>query len=264
MGNQIRLPRTGLIIDKAEQGGWVGTASYYPFGLYSLSTNYANGLGIGKVELEEVNPHLRGGESGKSFRKNHPQFTRPRFGPRSPRPQQSSFNTTSALVNYATEADPTTFINRLIGPHCVLVLTKIREPRRARTESCIVTPGIDPGSPRLAVDHSDHTGTGVQYIGTARVSSVTACRTDMFTSGGLGLGRVPVSCSEKPPPVHPTEIRTSISPSSAVELNTTSALANYATETVVDANERPLDSNPRPSEQSIVGRDLAVSRTLPT
>nr|CAD7261893.1 unnamed protein product [Timema shepardi] len=31
-------------------------------------------------------------------------------------------------------------------------------------------------------------------------------------------------------PVHPTKIRTSISPSSAVELNTTSALANYATE----------------------------------
>nr|CAD7608280.1 unnamed protein product [Timema genevievae] len=30
--------------------------------------------------------------------------------------------------------------------------------------------------------------------------------------------------------VHPTEIRTSISPSSAVELNTTGALANYATE----------------------------------
>nr|CAD7196327.1 unnamed protein product [Timema douglasi] len=35
-----------------------------------------------------------------------------------------------------------------------------------------------------------------------------------------------------PPPVSPTEIRTSISPSSAVELNTTSALANYATEAV--------------------------------
>ncbi|CAG2059212.1 unnamed protein product, partial [Timema podura] len=37
---------------------------------------------------------------------------------------------------------------------------------------------------------------------------------------------------EKPPPVHLTEIRTSISPSSAVGLNTTSALANYATEAV--------------------------------
>nr|CAD7408507.1 unnamed protein product [Timema poppensis] len=32
------------------------------------------------------------------------------------------------------------------------------------------------------------------------------------------------------PPIHPTEIRALISPSSAVELNTTSALANYATE----------------------------------
>nr|CAD7259210.1 unnamed protein product [Timema shepardi] len=37
----------------------------------------------------------------------------------------------------------------------------------------------------------------------------------------------------KTTPVHPTEIRTSISPSSAVELNTTSALANYATEAVI-------------------------------
>nr|CAD7571106.1 unnamed protein product [Timema californicum] len=35
---------------------------------------------------------------------------------------------------------------------------------------------------------------------------------------------------EKPSPVHPTEIRTSISPSSAVELNRTSVLATYATE----------------------------------
>nr|CAD7430629.1 unnamed protein product [Timema monikensis] len=36
--------------------------------------------------------------------------------------------------------------------------------------------------------------------------------------------------SGKPPPVHPTEIRTSISPSSAFELNTSSALANSASE----------------------------------
>nr|CAD7398431.1 unnamed protein product [Timema cristinae] len=39
---------------------------------------------------------------------------------------------------------------------------------------------------------------------------------------------------EKPPPVHPTEIRTSISPSSEVELNTTVTLANYATEVCGD------------------------------
>nr|CAD7569597.1 unnamed protein product [Timema californicum] len=46
----------------------------------------------------------------------------------------------------------------------------------------------------------------------------------------VGFDAVTGEFTEKPPPVHPTEIRTSISPSSAVELNTTSALANYATE----------------------------------
>nr|CAD7196641.1 unnamed protein product [Timema douglasi] len=47
---------------------------------------------------------------------------------------------------------------------------------------------------------------------------------------GNGEHQGNVENGEKPPSVHPTEIRTSISPSSAVELNTTSALANYATE----------------------------------
>nr|CAD7194560.1 unnamed protein product [Timema douglasi] len=49
---------------------------------------------------------------------------------------------------------------------------------------------------------------------------------------------------EKPPPVHPTEIRTSISASSAVELNTISALANYATEAEAamdDAHAKTVD-----------------------
>nr|CAD7452395.1 unnamed protein product [Timema tahoe] len=46
--------------------------------------------------------------------------------------------------------------------------------------------------------------------------------------------------SEKPPPVHPTEIRTLIFPSSAVELNTTSALAIYATDAATDL-WRPAD-----------------------
>nr|CAD7587860.1 unnamed protein product [Timema genevievae] len=49
----------------------------------------------------------------------------------------------------------------------------------------------------------------------------------------LSTKMVPVPLHEKPPPVHPTEIRTSISPSSAVELNTTNALANYAIEAVL-------------------------------
>nr|CAD7569016.1 unnamed protein product [Timema californicum] len=56
---------------------------------------------------------------------------------------------------------------------------------------------------------------------------------------------------EKPPPVYPTEIRTSISPSSAVELNTTSVLANYATEADVRRNfEKSQDRNFSLKEQS--------------
>nr|CAD7404169.1 unnamed protein product [Timema cristinae] len=43
-------------------------------------------------------------------------------------------------------------------------------------------------------------------------------------------GRLENHLGPPPLPVHPTKIRTSISPSSAVELNTTSVLANYATE----------------------------------
>nr|CAD7428435.1 unnamed protein product [Timema monikensis] len=47
----------------------------------------------------------------------------------------------------------------------------------------------------------------------------------------------------KTPPVHPTEIRTSISPSSAVKLNTSSALANYATEMVTLGSGTDKDTN---------------------
>nr|CAD7394441.1 unnamed protein product [Timema cristinae] len=50
----------------------IPSASYYPFGLYALRTNYANGLGIGKVELEEVNPHLREGRVENHLGKTTP------------------------------------------------------------------------------------------------------------------------------------------------------------------------------------------------
>nr|CAD7425849.1 unnamed protein product [Timema monikensis] len=63
--------------------------------------------GIGKAELEEVNPHLRGGMSGKPFRKHpplppvHPTKIRTSIPPSS----AVELNTTSALANYATEAE---------------------------------------------------------------------------------------------------------------------------------------------------------------
>nr|CAD7403652.1 unnamed protein product [Timema poppensis] len=40
--------------------------------LYALSINHSNGLGIGKVELEDVNPHLRGGRVENHLGKTPP------------------------------------------------------------------------------------------------------------------------------------------------------------------------------------------------
>nr|CAD7568393.1 unnamed protein product [Timema californicum] len=69
------------------------TVSYYPFGLYALSTNYANGLEIGKDEIEEVSPHLRGGSYYKTEITTSISSS-----------SAVELNTTSALAYYATEA----------------------------------------------------------------------------------------------------------------------------------------------------------------
>nr|CAD7258712.1 unnamed protein product [Timema shepardi] len=118
---------------------------------------------IGKVELEEVNQHLRGGRVenhlGTPPPPVHPTDIRTLIFPSS----AVELNTTSALANYATEAGIEKFELR----------------------------GSEPAA--------------------------------MWREIGK-------SFRKSHPPVHPTEIRTSISPSSAVELNTTSALANYTTE----------------------------------
>nr|CAD7256520.1 unnamed protein product [Timema shepardi] len=102
----------------------MGTASYYPFGLYALSTNYSNGLGIGRVELEEVNPHLRGVRVENHLGKTtpvHPTEIRTSISPSS----VVKLNMTSALANYATEAgrhpilikvDPANEATRLARP----------------------------------------------------------------------------------------------------------------------------------------------------
>nr|CAD7259039.1 unnamed protein product [Timema shepardi] len=70
-----------------------------------LGVGFLAGLysGIGKVELEEVNSHLRGGRVENHLGKKnsvHPTETRTSISPCS----AVELNTTSALVNYATEA----------------------------------------------------------------------------------------------------------------------------------------------------------------
>nr|CAD7577457.1 unnamed protein product [Timema californicum] len=88
------------------------TASYYPFGLYALSTNYANGLRIGNVELEEVNPHLRGGRV-ENHLPVYPTDIRNSISSSS----AIEINTTSALANYATEAGSIKPYSNLKSPY---------------------------------------------------------------------------------------------------------------------------------------------------
>nr|CAD7398635.1 unnamed protein product [Timema cristinae] len=107
-----------------------GTASYYPFGLYALSTNYANELGIGKVDLEEVNPHLRGGRVENHLGKTTPSS--PNRDRTSISPSSAvELNTTSALANYATEES-----EKMKLGYLVVVCLK-----QSKALHCVVTPG---------------------------------------------------------------------------------------------------------------------------
>nr|CAD7266401.1 unnamed protein product [Timema shepardi] len=83
----------------------------------------ANGSGIGSDELEEVNPHLRGGIVESHLGKNHPQFTRPEIRTLISPSSAVELNTTSALANYATEAGLIVMLlgDSGVGKTCLLV-----------------------------------------------------------------------------------------------------------------------------------------------
>nr|CAD7427748.1 unnamed protein product [Timema monikensis] len=160
---------------------------------------FHSSLGIGKVELEEVNPHLRGGRVENHLGKTTSVYSteiRTSISPFS----AVELNMTSALANYATESLSVKASScRSVSDLRFICLRLVR--RRVRRLAGVVM------ADRFADDQQNfHSGVRV----------------------GFYLYRL----REKPPPVHPTEIQTSISPSSAVELNTTSALTNYATEAV--------------------------------
>nr|CAD7429644.1 unnamed protein product [Timema monikensis] len=70
----------------------------------AVELNTTSALANYATEAEEVNSHLRGGRVENHLGKTTPQFTRPRFEPRSTRPQQSSSTRQARLANYATEA----------------------------------------------------------------------------------------------------------------------------------------------------------------
>nr|CAD7431633.1 unnamed protein product [Timema monikensis] len=75
-----------------------------------------------RISVGGSEPAFAWRESGKPFRKIHPQFTRPRFEPRSPRQSAVELNTTSTLANYATEAVHPTEIRTSISPSSAVEL----------------------------------------------------------------------------------------------------------------------------------------------
>nr|CAD7260659.1 unnamed protein product [Timema shepardi] len=89
------------------------------------------------------------------------------------------------------------------------------------------------GEVSIQVDLFTHPGTGEHKVTVKGIGKVELEEVNPHLRGG----RVENHLETHTPPVHPTEIRISISPSSAVELNKTSTLANYATEAVVAAND---------------------------
>nr|CAD7201117.1 unnamed protein product [Timema douglasi] len=157
-GSDVRLSRQSpndafgvwvvkLAAPQPQSDGEHITASYYPFGLYALRTNYANGLGIGKDELEEVNPNLRGGRVENHLEKTtpvHPTEIRTSISPSS----AVELNTTSALANYATEADKPCLARCETGEKNILAIRSCDVGFRSAEVSKLVVCEISPPQKR--------------------------------------------------------------------------------------------------------------------
>nr|CAD7434805.1 unnamed protein product [Timema monikensis] len=126
--------------------------------------------------------------------------------------EQSHYFFIQVAPHLSSLVDP--FPNPLIHRYILEVLRM--EPETSGTSPRAYVGDPQPRNDDLNEKVSVTSCTPLHYVDYARLCSLQAKK---------GAGEIP-------PPVHPTEIGTSISPSSAVELNTTSALANYATEAV--------------------------------
>nr|CAD7572170.1 unnamed protein product [Timema californicum] len=143
--------------------------------------------GIGKVELEEVNPHLRGGRL-----ENHLEKTTLSSSDR-----DSNLDLPVHSSRAQHDKRVSQLLHRGVYPHLRV--------GRLKTHS---------GKTNFSTADRD------LNLKLSVNSSLVSCESSALDHAATEV-------------VHPTEIRTSISPSSAVELNTTSALANYATEVVL-------------------------------
>nr|CAD7401870.1 unnamed protein product [Timema cristinae] len=220
---------------------------------------------MGKVELEEVNPHLRGwrvenhlGKTTPSSSDQDSNLDLPVLSSRAqhdkrndqPDPSKARLGNTAALYQTEKTLSPADVNGRSWRPlhRSVDILSGIRTPispssavyendaldnttTEAETRKMI---DFNPPSLRATVHY-----TAEEYLGATRKRKGNFQNKSRRLDRLVSLVRRHVTTAASIPPassalvsslLHPTKIRTLISPSSAVELNTTSALANYATE----------------------------------
>nr|CAD7257652.1 unnamed protein product [Timema shepardi] len=201
------------------------TLASYDEGLVRLITEDSGSTsGIGKFELDEFNPHLREGRVENYLGKTlsiHPTEIRASISPSS----AVKLNTTSTLANYVTEAGKG--IKKMVWRKITLISVEGGSVKNHGD-----TPKTHINPVRVVASETTNRGLRWSYAYLAGIH----CRPKIPLKERRGSK--PAFAwreSGKPfrknhPPVHPTEIRALISPSSGVELNTTSALANYATE----------------------------------
>nr|CAD7453021.1 unnamed protein product [Timema tahoe] len=136
-------------------------------------------------------------------------------------------NTTSALANYATERENDNLFRQ---NHSKTTLSGAHHLRLQQEYSL-----ENSGPRRHSCNRVDCKWRGDRGSNTGRVYVGRSEPAFAWRESGTPFRKNHLS-------VHPTEIRTSISPSSAVELNTTSALTNLATEAVHTTEIRTLIS----------------------
>nr|CAD7263525.1 unnamed protein product [Timema shepardi] len=169
---------------------------------------------IGEVELEEVNPHLRGGRVENYLGKTapvHPTEIRthlPVLSSLAPHDKRTHAPRCNILAVGTTSPDAESYVTD-------------RAPIETQSRR-------DNAGQNSIADTKKHSG---EECGRSKVPLfVSASHVELEeVNPHLRGGRVE-NHLEKTTPSSPTEIRTSIAPSSAVELNTTSVLANYTTE----------------------------------
>nr|CAD7575763.1 unnamed protein product [Timema californicum] len=196
------------------------------------------GGGGGVVALMQYR-HISRSDASLLHRDNI-KFTRPRFEPRISPSSELELNTTSALANYATETEKVK--PHLRGGRVENNLGEKKPPSSPDRYSNLNLPILSSltqyGTSAIAnyatkEMHYNSSMDGTKIVYHVLINSVTQSgnrNTVARSEPAFAWRESGKPFRKKPPPVHPTEIRTSISPSSAVELNTTSALANYATE----------------------------------